>query len=124
LEFWEHGGTGKTTLLLQYAKKTFGVGTEVLYLTLDDLYCSENKIINVAAWFSEMDGKLLLFYEVHKYPVWAIEIKKIYDFYLDLKIIFTAYSINDMLRQNADLSRRSVQYELPGLSYREFLLFL
>ena len=46
-----------------------------------------------------------------------------YDFYKDLKIVFTGSSIVDISRQNADLSRRAVQYELNGLSYREFLLF-
>lgn len=61
--------------------------------------------------------------EVHRYPDWAREIKNLHDTYKDLTIIFTGSSISDMLRQNADLSRRAVQYELPGLSYREYLLF-
>ena len=116
-------GTGKTTLLLQYAKNNYGIGDQVLYLSLDDIYFSENKLSDVAARFSEQGGKLLLLDEVHKYPEWAREIKNTYDFYADLKMVFTGSSISDMLRQNADLSRRSVQYYLPGLSFREFLLF-
>lgn len=59
--------------------------------------------------------------EVHKYPNWAREIKNSYDFYQDLKIVFTGSSLSDMLRQSTDLSRRAVQYYLPGLSFREFL---
>ncbi|MEJ7740544.1 MAG: AAA family ATPase [Chitinophagaceae bacterium] len=116
-------GTGKTTLLLQYARGAFGPDNEVLYLTLDDIYFSENRLSDVAARFSEEGGKLLLLDEVHKYPNWAREIKNSYDFYQDLKIIFTGSSISDMLRQNTDLSRRAVQYYLPGLSFREFLQF-
>ena len=41
----------------------------------------------------------------------------------DLNIVFTGSSIIDISRQNIDLSRRAVQYELTGLSYREFLSF-
>src|SRR5690554_1802312 len=52
---------------------------------------------------------------------WSKVIKNIYDFYPDLKIIFTGSSIIDISKQEADLSRRAVIYELPGLSYREFL---
>lgn len=52
---------------------------------------------------------------------WSKVIKNIYDFYPDLKIIFTGSSIIDISKQEADLSRIAVIYELPGLSYREFL---
>jgi predicted AAA+ superfamily ATPase len=60
--------------------------------------------------------------EVHKYKNWSAEIKNIYDQYADLKIVFTGSSIIDISRQQGDLSRRAVMYELPGLSFREFLL--
>ena len=116
-------GTGKTTLLLQYAKKHFSTGKEVLYITLDDIYFTEHKLVDVVATFNATGGKLLLLDEVHKYPDWAREIKNCYDFYPELKIIFTGSSIMDILRQNADLSRRAIQYQLPGLSFREFLYF-
>lgn len=66
-------------------------------------------------------GKVLLLDEVHKYPNWSVEIKNLHDLYKDLKIIFTGSSIIDISRQQGDLSRRAVMYELPGLSYREFL---
>ncbi|MNK64811.1 hypothetical protein D3C87_840950 [compost metagenome] len=38
--------------------------------------------------------------------------------------MFTGSSIIDINRQNADLSRRAVQYEMNGLSYREYLQFI
>ena len=59
--------------------------------------------------------------EVHKYKNWSTEIKNIYDIYTGIKIIFTGSSIIDISRQEGDLSRRAIVYELPGLSYREFL---
>ena len=117
-------GTGKTTLLLQYAKKNYGFGSDVLYLSLDDIFFSENKLSEIAGRFSDQGGKLLLLDEVHKYPEWAREIKNVYDFHPHLKMVFTGSSISDMLRQNADLSRRSVQYYLPGLSFREYMQFI
>jgi predicted AAA+ superfamily ATPase len=59
--------------------------------------------------------------EVHKYPNWSTELKNVYDVFKDLKIVFTGSSIIDISRQQGDLSRRAVMYELPGLSYREYI---
>ena len=42
--------------------------------------------------------------------------------YKDIHITFTGSSIIDILKQDVGLSRRAVIYELPGLSFREFLL--
>ncbi len=116
-------GTGKTTLMLQRIKKMYGLSKEALYITLDDIYFTNNLLTDFAQEFSQNGGKILFIDEVHKYPNWAKEIKNIYDFFKDLSIVFTGSSIIDISRQNADLSRRAVQYELTGLSYREFLNF-
>lgn len=116
-------GTGKTTLILQQARLQNLGEHQVLYLSMDDIYFAENNLSDVVAKFRSLDGKFLLVDEVHKYPNWAREIKNAYDFYPDLKIIFTGSSIVDMLRQGVDLSRRAVRYFLPGLSFREYLQF-
>jgi len=116
-------GTGKTTLMLQRIKLEYGLSNNALYITMDDIYFTANSLIDFAVEFRQNGGKILFIDEVHKYPDWAKEIKNIYDFYKDLKIVFTGSSIIDISRQNADLSRRAVQYELTGLSYREFLNF-
>lgn len=116
-------GTGKTTILLQQMKAKYGLSKEAMYITMDDIYFTSVKLSDIALQFRQQGGKILFIDEVHKYPDWAREIKNIYDFYKDLKIVFTGSSIIDMSRQNADLSRRAVQYELTGLSYREFLCF-
>ena len=117
-------GTGKTTLLLQRQKQEYGLTQKAVYLTLDDIYFTENRLVDFANAFYQQGGKALFIDEVHKYPGWAQEIKNIYDFNKELRIVFTGSSITDMLRQHADLSRRAVQYELPGLSYREYLQFI
>lgn len=116
-------GTGKTTLLLQQMKSQYGMSREALYITMDDIYFTGNRLSDLAEQFRQQGGKTLFIDEVHKYPDWAKEIKNLYDFYKDLNIVFTGSSIIDISRQNADLSRRAVQYELVGLSYREFLIF-
>ncbi len=116
-------GTGKTTLLLQHLKKKYGVSTNALYLSLDDIYFTENRLVDVAEIFRQRGGKILFLDEVHRYPRWEREIKNLYDLYKDLQIVFTGSSIIDLLKQNVDLSRRAVQYEMSGLSYREYLQF-
>src|SRR5690606_2723451 len=101
-----------------------GIGKEALYITMDDIYFTTNLLSDLVLEFRQKGGKILFIDEVHKYPNWAKEIKNIYDFYKDLKIVFTGSSIIDINRQNADLSRRAVQYEMTGLSYREYLQFI
>jgi predicted AAA+ superfamily ATPase len=116
-------GTGKTTLLLQHIKEKYGVSNKAVYLSMDDIYFTENKLIDFIDRFVQFGGIALFIDEVHKYPDWAREIKNAYDFHQQLRIVFTGSSIIDMNRQNVDLSRRSVQYELTGLSFREYLNF-
>jgi predicted AAA+ superfamily ATPase len=116
-------GTGKTTLLLQLASQLFKEDRPraILYVTLDDIYFSENSVVNLAEEFEKLGGELLILDEVHKYPNWAREVKNMYDFQRNLKIIFTGSSIIDLIKENVDLSRRAIFYDLPGLSFREYL---
>ncbi len=116
-------GTGKTTLLLQRAKALKAQRQEVLYVSLDDLYFTENRLVYLAKQFEQLGGKYLFVDEAHKYPGWARELKNIYDSYPDLIIAFSGSSILEIFKQDVDLSRRALIYELPGLSFREFLTF-
>lgn len=116
-------GTGKTTLALQWLKHQNLPVSKAAYFSLDDLYFTTHSLKETVSLFHKQGGKILVLDEVHKYRNWSVEIKNIYDFYTDIKIIFTGSSIIDISRQQGDLSRRAVIYELPGLSYREFLSF-
>lgn len=116
-------GVGKTTLLLQYIKKNFKPDNTVLYISLDNFYFTENRLYEFADVFYKKGGKLLAIDEVHRYPEWAIELKNIYDDMPDLKVVFTGSSLLHLHKAKADLSRRVVMYEMPGLSFREFLSF-
>ena len=114
-------GTGKTTLSLQWLKQQNLPVTKAAYFSLDDLYFTNHTLKETITQFHKQGGKILVLDEVHKYKNWSTEIKNIYDIYTGIKIIFTGSSIIDISRQEGDLSRRAIVYELPGLSYREFL---
>jgi predicted AAA+ superfamily ATPase len=114
-------GTGKTTLLLQWLKIQNLPAEKAAYFSLDDLYFTEHSLKDTVVQFYKNGGTVLALDEVHKYRNWSLEIKNSYDFFPGLKIIFTGSSIIDISRQEGDLSRRALMYELPGLSYREYL---
>ncbi len=114
-------GTGKTTLLLQWIKEQNLPTSKAAYFSLDDLYFTAHSLKSTVTDFYKNGGQIIVLDEVHKYKNWAQEIKNIYDFFPDLKIIFTGSSIIDISKQEGDLSRRALMYELQGLSYREFL---
>jgi len=116
-------GAGKTTMILQHIKKTFGdAPNAALYVSLDNIYFSNNRLLDFAHDFDKMGGKYLFLDEVHKYANWSIELKNIYDSLPDLKVVFTGSSMLEIYKGRADFSRRLAHYTLNGLSFREFLL--
>lgn len=114
-------GTGKTTMVLQWLHQKNLSSAKVAYFSIDDMYFTTNSLLNTGRDFYLQGGQILVLDEVHKYENWAREIKNLYDRYKDLKIIFTGSSIIDISKQEGDLSRRAMIYELHGLSYREYL---
>ncbi len=113
-------GTGKTTLLLQHIKLNLDLNT-TLFVNADDFYFANTKLFHLAETFSRNGGTHLFIDEVHKYADWSREIKMMYDFLPDLKVVFTGSSILDIYKGQADLSRRVILYHLHGLSFREYL---
>lgn len=114
-------GVGKTTLLLQHIKENHNDFTEVMYISLDNLYFVKTNLTGFVDEFVKLGGKYLFIDEVHKYPNWAIEIKNIYDNYPGLHIVITGSSALDIHKGKGDLSRRIVIYRMNGLSFREFI---
>lgn len=115
-------GVGKTTLLLQYIKENLAnVPAEVIYVNMDDLYFSKNTIVDFADEFVKRGGKHLFIDEVHKYKKWSQEIKNCYDYFPELRIVFTGSSALDIHKGEADLSRRAIVYSMQGMSFREFI---
>jgi predicted AAA+ superfamily ATPase len=113
-------GVGKTTLVLQYIKMNLNV-SEALYVTAEDFYFSDNKLIELADAFVKRNGKYLFIDEIHKYRDWARELKLIYDYHPELNVVFSGSSVLDIKKGASDLSRRAVMYHMQGLSFREYL---
>jgi len=115
-------GVGKTTLILQHIKENHS-SSDTLYVSMDDLYFATHTLLETVAEFHKNGGKHIFIDEIHKYPEWSRSLKNIYDNYTDLKVVFTGSSVLDILKGNADLSRRALLYHLQGLSFREYLQF-
>ena len=113
-------GVGKTTMILQHIKEKLD-SKKALYVSADDMYFGENKLIDLSEDFYKNAGEYLFIDEIHKYTDWSRELKNIYDSFPTLKIVFTGSSVLDILKGSADLSRRAVIYKLQGLSFREYL---
>jgi predicted AAA+ superfamily ATPase len=117
-------GTGKTTLMLQYIKQSIDPN-KAFYFSLDDIYFANNRLADLVYKLWQEGITYLFIDEVHKYPYnsWAQELKNIYDSYPEIRTVFSGSSILKIYQGNADLSRRAMDYELFGLSFREFLSF-
>ncbi|WP_194775339.1 ATP-binding protein [Pararhodonellum marinum] len=115
-------GSGKTTLMLQYIRFLLQKPREqVLFITADHYWFYTHNLVETADEFYKNGGRYLFIDEVHKYPNWSRELKNIYDGYPEVRIVFSSSSALDIYRGESDLSRRVITYELPGLSFREFL---
>lgn len=123
-------GTGKTTILLQKANEIMSVDAgSVLYTSLEDPYFYNNNLVELADEFRKLGGQFLFLDEVHRYPSknpgsdWSAELKIIYDRYPGLKVYYSGSSLLRIYKGKGDLSRRKATYNLPGLSFREYLYF-
>ena len=114
-------GVGKTTMMLQHIKMEMDVNRS-LYVTAEDFYFASHTLVELADEFTKMGGEYLCIDEVHRYPDWSKELKLIYDYHPELKVVFSGSSILDIHKGvMADLSRRAVTYTMYGLSFREYL---
>jgi len=115
-------GVGKTTMILQYLAQQGGGSQKHLYISADHIRVEALGLYEIATSFFQTGGTLLVIDEVHKYMNWAQELKNLYDFFPDARIIFSGSSTLELQLGKADLSRRAVYYSLPVLSFREYLM--
>lgn len=114
-------GVGKTTFLLQYAKKYCSLNDrDCLYINMNNFTFTCRSLFDFAQEFSFKGGKTLLIDQVFKYPNWAEELKMCYQKFPDLKIIFTCSTVLK-LDENESVSSIVKHYNLRGFSFREFL---
>jgi len=116
-------GTGKTTLLMQKLKEKNLPSHKAFYASMDDIYFSKHRLVDIAAAFLKNGGKYIFLDEVHKYETWSIELKNIYDTYPELTVMFTGSSAIEMAKTQGDLSRRAMIYKLESMSFREYLAY-
>lgn len=115
-------GVGKTTFLLQYAKENFDThDRKCLYININNFYFQGRGIANFAGEFYKRGGKVLLIDQVFKEPDWSHELRKCYDLYPELKIVFTGSSVMRLKEENPELNNIVKSYNLRGFSFREFI---
>lgn len=115
-------GVGKSTLLKQRIKLNYAEGDRhILYCSADSGYFSNHTLLDTAEDFVKIGGTHLFIDEIHKYDKWSVEIKEIYDLYPQLHVVLSGSSLLALKTGLADLSRRMLQYDMPGLSFREYL---
>ncbi|MDE6694969.1 MAG: AAA family ATPase, partial [Bacteroidales bacterium] len=116
-------GVGKTTLMLQRIKETDPTGAKSFYVSLDNLWFSDHTLIDLAEETLKSGVTYLYLDEVHRLPGWEQQIKNLYDSYPELHVVFTGSSLLEIDHSIGDLSRRVSMHTLPGLSFREYLMF-
>ncbi len=115
-------GVGKTTFLLQYAKEHFDIhDRKCLYINMNNFYFQGRGIADFAGKFYRSGGKVLLIDQVFKEPDWSKELRKCYDLFPGLKIVFTGSSVMRLKEENPELNNIVKSYNLRGFSFREFL---
>ena len=115
-------GVGKTTFLLQYAKEKFDVNDrQCLYVNMNNFYFQGRGIADFAGEFCRRGGRVLLIDQVFKQPDWSAELRKCYDLYPYLKIVFTGSSVMRLKDENPELNGIVKSYNLRGFSFREFI---
>ncbi|MFW5525979.1 MAG: ATP-binding protein [Prevotella sp.] len=118
-------GVGKTTFLLQHAKEQFGPrDPRCLYVNMNNFYFQGRGIADFAGEFVKRGGKVLLIDQVFKQPHWSQELKKCYDLYPELHIVFSGSSVMRLKQENPELNGICKSYNLRGFSVREFLNLL
>lgn len=116
-------GVGKTTLMLQRIKASDPTGDKSFYASLDNLWFADHSLLDLAETLLARGVSHLYLDEVHRLPGWERQVKNLYDSYPELKVVFTGSSLLELDRSIGDLTRRVAMYTLPGLSFREFLMF-
>ena len=118
-------GIGKTTFLLQYAKERFDINDrQCLYVNMNNFYFQGRGIADFAGEFCKRGGRVLLIDQAYKQSDWSQELRKCYDSYPSLKIVFTGSSVMRLKEENPELNGIVKSYNLRGFSFREFLNLL
>lgn len=134
-------GVGKTDFLLNRAKEIEAADREMrlhadatahhrkpttprrpcLYVNFNNFYFTEHSLVEFAGEFVKAGGHTLLLDQMFKYPNWSKELRKCYDKYKTLHIIFSASPVMRLIEDNRDIANVVKMYNLRGFSFREYL---
>ena len=115
-------GVGKTTFLLQYAKEKFGKDNrKCLYVNMNNFYFQGNGIADFAGKFVKQGGEVLLLDQIFKQSNWSTELRKCYDLYPQLKLVFTGSSVMRLKTDYPAIRDILTFYYLRGFSFREYV---
>ena len=113
---------GKTTFLLQYVKERFSsTDRRCLYVNMNNFYFQGRGIADFAGEFYKQGGRVLLIDQVFKQFDWSRELRRCYDLYPKLKIVFAGSSVMRLKKENPELCDIVKSYNLRGFSFREYL---
>ena len=113
-------GVGKTTLLLQKIKESEDRKT-TLYVSLDSIWLDLKEVYQLVRHHAEHGGTRIVLDEVHYLEGWQRLIKNLADDFPEMRIAYTGSSLLKLKAGGGDLSRRQREFQLNGLSFREYL---
>lgn len=88
---------------------------------MNNFYFQGRGIADFAGEFCHKGGKVLLIDQVFKQPDWSRELRRCYDNYPQLQIVFTGSSVMRLKEENPELNGIVKSYNLRGFSFREYL---
>ena len=92
-----------------------------LYVNLNDFYFTEHTLLDLAGKFVHAGGRYLFLDQLFKYQNWSRELKRCYNKYKELHIVFCATPVMPIDEDNHDLAGIVKTYNLRGFSFREYL---
>lgn len=118
-------GAGKTTLMLQHIKETFGEGSDkAIYMSLDSLWFSNKSVLESVEYLYSHGFTHVFLDEVHHVGKdWSLLLKNLSDQFPSMSFAYSGSSLLKLDKGRGDLSRRQSIYRLRGLSFREYLEF-
>lgn len=127
-------GVGKTDFLLARVRdiettEARNAGIDIrkvahrpcLYVNFNDFYFTMHSLVDFAEEFVQAGGRYLLVDNVYKYQSWSKELRKCYDKFPTLHIVFSASPVMRLIEDNRDLAPIVKMYNLRGFSFREYL---
>ena len=92
-----------------------------LYVSLNDFYFTTHTLLDFIGVFVKHGGQYLFLDQLFKYPNWSRELKRCYNKYKELHVVFCATPVMDIDEDNHTLEGIVKTYNLRGFSFREYL---